>query len=268
VKHSGQLFQYFAATPAKFGILTNGITYHFYTDLNEPNKMDTDPFLVFDLLDINENIVPELKRFAKKTLDIRGAFNAAAELKNMSKIKELLDALRHEPPDSFVKYVMSEIYDGMRTQKAIDEFRPIIKRGFNQYINDAIGETLKNAMRGQSESNRASVELSPDEEVDKQTEADDSPMSIEEMEAFSIVKSLLRDMIDVDRLTWQHTNEYMVILFDNNIRKRICRFWFNKAQKYITTPDENKKPVKHDISSLNDIYKYAEYIREVCGRYL
>jgi len=88
------------------------------------------------------------------------------------------------------------------------------------------------------------------------------------MEAFSIIKSILRDLIDVDRLTWQHTKEYMVILFDNNSRKRICRFWFNKAQKYITTPDEDKKPVRHDISSLNDIYKYADSIREVCGRYL
>jgi len=267
-KHSGQLFQYFAATPAKFGILTNGISYRFFTDLNEPNKMDAEPFLVFDLLDINENIVPELRRFARKTLDISGAFSAASELKYMNKIKELLNTLRTNPSDSFVKHVMSELDAGRATSKAIDEFRPILKRGFVQYINDSINERLKTAMREQSEDSRADVILGPDDEIDKQGDIDASPMSIEEMEAFAIVKSILRDMIDVDRLTWQHTKEYMVILFDGNNRKRICRFWFNREQKFITTPDENKKPVRRDISGLNDIYKYAEFIREVCARYI
>jgi len=266
--HTCQLFRYFSTTSAKFGILTNGICYRFYTDLNEPNKMDLEPFLELDILDINEAVLPELKRFAKNTLDIEGAFNAASDLKYMGKINDLLESLRDEPHESFVKYVMSEIYDGLRTQKAIEEFRPIIKRGFNQFINDAISETLKNAMRGQSETSRASAELVPDEEIEEQESADEMPMSLEELEAFSIVKSILRDIVDVDRLTWQHTKNYMVVLFDNNSRKRICRFWFNTRQKYITTPDENMKPVRFDIDGLNDIYKRAEHIREVCSRYI
>ena len=266
--HTSQLFRYFGTTPAKFGILTNGIEYKFFTDLNEPNKMDLDPFLVFNLLDMNEGVIPELKRFAKKTLDISGAFSAASELKYMGKIKSLLNALRTDPSDNFVKYLMSEIYTGRATTKAIDEFRPIIKRGFVQYINDAISDTLKTAMKGQSETSRSDVELVPDEEVDNQGDIDRSPMTVEEMEAFAIVKAILRDIIDVNRLTWQHTKDYLVILFDGNSRKRICRFWFNKEQKFITTPDENKKPVRHDISTLNDIYKYADFVRAVCNRYL
>ena len=42
--HKSQLFRYFVSTPAKFAILTNGIEYRFYSDLDEPNKMDKDPF--------------------------------------------------------------------------------------------------------------------------------------------------------------------------------------------------------------------------------
>lgn len=38
-KHGSQLFRYFGTTSAKFGILTNGIIYKFYTDLDESNKM-------------------------------------------------------------------------------------------------------------------------------------------------------------------------------------------------------------------------------------
>jgi hypothetical protein len=265
--HTSQLFRYFGTTTAKFGILTNGLNYRFFTDLNEPNKMDLEPFLVINILEIDELVIPELKRFARKTLDINGAFNAAAELKYMGKIKILLNLFKTEPPESFVKYMMSEIYDGLRTQKAIEEFRPIIKRGFNQFINDAISETLKNAIKGQSDISNTKEDAPFVEDADQQ-ENDEILISLEEIEAFAIVKSILREMIDVERLTYQHTERYMVILFDNNSRKRICRFWFNKGQKYITTPDENKKPVRHDIANLNDIYKYSDYIREVCARYI
>jgi len=266
--HTAQLFRYFGTTSAKFGILTNGIHYKFFTDLLEPNKMDLEPFLEFDVLEVHENAIAELKRFAKKTLDIDGAFNAASELKYMGKIKELLNTLNTDPSDNLVRFMMSEVYDGRATQKAIDEFKPIIKRGFKQYINDTINDTLKTAMRGQNEANRSEVALVADEEIGQQDKIDSAPMSFEEMEAFAIVKSILRDMIDIDRLTWQHTKEYMVILFDNNSWKRICRFWFNRSQKYITTPDENKNSVRHNISSLNDIYKCSDHIREVCSRYL
>ncbi|MCL2550255.1 MAG: type I restriction enzyme HsdR N-terminal domain-containing protein [Methanimicrococcus sp.] len=268
-KHAGQLFQYFAATTAKFGILTNGIIYQFYTDINETNKMDKDPFLVFDILDFDENIVPELKRFAKKTLDIDAAFNAAAELKYMGKIKELLSSVRTEPQDSFVKYVMAEIYDGKATTKAIEKFRPIIRRGFNQYINDAISGMLQNAIKVQSNPNIAPMEAVQDEvPISEQQAEEERITTLEEFEAFAIVKSIAREICDVNRLTYQHTRDYTVVLFDNHTWKRICRFWFNRKQKYITIPDENKNPVRYDISNLNDIYEHADKIKEVCKRYL
>ncbi|WP_034378823.1 type I restriction endonuclease, partial [Dehalobacter sp. UNSWDHB] len=49
-KHGSQLFRYFGTTKAKFGILTNGIIYQFFTDLEEPNKMDEKPFMELNLL--------------------------------------------------------------------------------------------------------------------------------------------------------------------------------------------------------------------------
>lgn len=43
-KHINQLYRYFSVTNAKFGVLTNGLIYKFYSDLEEPNKMDDNPF--------------------------------------------------------------------------------------------------------------------------------------------------------------------------------------------------------------------------------
>ena len=55
-KHGSQLFRYFGTTTAKIGILTNGIIYKFYTDLEETNKMDIAPFLEI-VLSISYQIV-------------------------------------------------------------------------------------------------------------------------------------------------------------------------------------------------------------------
>ena len=80
-KHDSQLFRYFGTSKAKFAILTNGITYRFYTDLEETNKMDEKPFLEINMLDIKEAQVAELKKFKKSAFSIDEIFNTASQLK-------------------------------------------------------------------------------------------------------------------------------------------------------------------------------------------
>ena len=70
-KHSSQLFRYFGTSPAKFGILTNGIIYRFYTDLEESNKMDLVPFLEIDMANLKDSSINELKKFCKDNFDKR-----------------------------------------------------------------------------------------------------------------------------------------------------------------------------------------------------
>src|SRR5690554_3325532 len=64
--HEGQLYRYFSVTPAKFAILTNGIVYKFFSDIQEPNKMDDIPFLEFSLLDLKDAVIAEVKKFKKE----------------------------------------------------------------------------------------------------------------------------------------------------------------------------------------------------------
>lgn len=67
-KHSSQLFRYFGVSPAKFGILTNGIIYRFFTDLEESNKMDLVPFLEINMLNLKDSSINELKNLPRRTL--------------------------------------------------------------------------------------------------------------------------------------------------------------------------------------------------------
>src|SRR5690606_39021595 len=81
LEHASQLFRYFAVTNARIAILTNGEVYHFYTDLDAPNKMDAKPFLVLDLADIDATLIPELQKLSKEVFDLDSIISAAGELK-------------------------------------------------------------------------------------------------------------------------------------------------------------------------------------------
>ena len=84
-----QLYRYFSAkTDAKFGILTNGIIYKFYSDLENQNVMDTKPFLELNMLNIKEPVVEEVKKFSKSTFDLNSILDTARELKYMREIRK------------------------------------------------------------------------------------------------------------------------------------------------------------------------------------
>lgn len=60
--HLNQLKQYFYnKKEARFGILTNGIIYRFYSDLDDTNRMDDSYFLELNMLDLKDSNVAELK---------------------------------------------------------------------------------------------------------------------------------------------------------------------------------------------------------------
>lgn len=91
--------------------------------------------------------------------------------------------------------------------------------------------------------------------------------TLEEIEAYHIVKSILREIIDPSRVTMRDKVSYCGILLDDNNRKPICRFHFNTANKYIGLFDQNKNEQKHPIESLDDIYKHADELKKVPSFY-
>jgi len=155
-KHGSQLFRYFGTTSAKFGILTNGIIYRFYTDLEEQNKMDDRPFLELNLLDIKDSLVPELKKFQKSAFDLDTILTTASELKYNSQIKQFLTRQLDTPTDEFVVYILNNVYDGRKTQKVIEDFRGIVKKSLIQFINEQVNDRLKSAL-GSDESVEAAT---------------------------------------------------------------------------------------------------------------
>ena len=263
--HDSQLFRYFGTTPAKFAILTNGIIYRFFTDLDEQNKMDGRPFLEINILDIKESYISELKKFHKTTFDIETIFNTASELKYAGEIIKLMSQHMKSPTDSFVKYVLGEIYAGVKTQNVIEKFRDIVKRSLNQFVTELMNDKITSALKTNIE------EISPT--APTQTEPPTAPATPriftteEELESYFIIKHILFDVIPREKITYKDTESYFGILYDNNSWKWICRFRFEGSRKTMFLPDEKKNPIKYVVEKLDDIYKYKQEIASVAKRY-
>ncbi len=262
-KHSSQLFRYFGTSPAKFGILTNGIIYKFYTDLDEANKMDLTPFLEINLLDIRENLINELKKFCKDAFDKDNIFSTASELKYSNLIKNYLKSLMDDPTDDYVRFILNEIYDGQKNQKVIDKFKPIVKKANIGFINDIVNQKISSALSSEDTQDEvaATIELQAQPESKIVTTTD-------ELEAYYIIKGILAGTMDVKDIIYRDTESYFGILYQDNNRKPICRINFDTKRMQILIPDENKNFTRHYIESLNDIYIYREEILKIANYYI
>ncbi len=141
-----QLAGYFAATDARFAILTNGVMYRFYSDLDKSNKMDLKPFLEINMLELDIELCLELRRFTKVSFDVSDNVEAAVELKYTKEIKRLLSEQLTEPSDEFVKFFVSQIYSGRKVKSVEKRFEEYTRLAFNQFVNEHVYERFKSAM--------------------------------------------------------------------------------------------------------------------------
>lgn len=145
-EHSSQLYRYFSVTEARFAILTNGIEYLFYSDIDEPNRMDSKPFFEFNILHFEDHQINELKKFTKTAFSLNDILTTASTLKYTSAIKKILEEELKNPTEQFVRFFASQIYDGRLTQQVIEQFTQIVKNARNQFINERLNERLKSAL--------------------------------------------------------------------------------------------------------------------------
>lgn len=260
-KHSSQLFRYFGTTPAKFGILTNGISYRFYTDLEESNKMDLVPFLEIDMLNLKDSAISELKKFCKDNFDKEKIFSTAEELKYSSLIKGVLAKEFESPSEDFVRFILATIYDGQKNQRVIDKFTPLVKRAFSSFVNEIVNNKISSALT------RDTAEVAGEPET-VDVPASKIVTTEDEIEAFFIIRGILAGIIPVEDIAHRDTESYFGILYKDNNRKPICRLNLDTKNKQLLIPDENKKFERIYIDSLNDIYKYKDRLIEVTKRYL
>lgn len=184
--HDNQLLRYFNVSKAKFGILTNGIIYRFYTDLEKPNVMDEKPFLEINLIEPKDHLIEELRKFHKSYFDVTNIMATASEMKYTSELKQLIIREFANPAPDLVKYFARQVYEGMITPKVLDQFTYLTKRSIQQVINDSITDRLKAAI-SKTDIQEASTTQGPGQTTTEE------PLIItteDELQGFYIIRSI------------------------------------------------------------------------------
>lgn len=273
-KHDSQLFRYFSTTTAKFGILTNGIEYKFFTDLEEPNKMDSLPFFSFNILELRDNQIQEIAKFRKETFDLEHISSTASDLKYLNALKEYLSAQFDTPEEDFVKFFVQKIYDGLKTKNTLEKFTPIISKGLKQIITEKVNDKLNAALTSTGDT-KVRVKLpDPQDEVheiqDSQIEVQEVITTPEELETYSVVKIILKDVISPNRLYYRDNKSYFNIIVDNNIRKWILRVYFEKNRNFIVLNDAptDKERTQIEFNEPMDILNFSEKLIPLVSEYI
>ncbi|MBR3647105.1 MAG: type I restriction enzyme HsdR N-terminal domain-containing protein [Paludibacteraceae bacterium] len=264
--HKMQLARYYAASGAKFGLLTNGIEYRFYTDLAKSNLMDEVPFLEFDIEKLKDTQLKALEKFTKQNFDVDSIMSSANELKLMIEIKKIIKENIVNPGTDYVKSLAKQVYSGKITEGVLAQFTEIVKKASASYINDCISERL-NLVVQTNEAEQKKVEDTPVEVPGAKKEAS-IDTTRNEMEAYYIVKSILRGVIKGSRVTMRDAMSYCSVFIDDNNRKPVCRFHFNNEGNMRIEPvGADGKGEKYHLESLDDIYQYADMLIEAAKRY-
>jgi hypothetical protein len=278
VKKVSQLLRYFNSTPAAIGVLTNGIVYKFFSDLDRENIMDTAPFLVIDVTKPDAKEFDELNRFAKDSFDPEDIKYSASVMKYIRGMKAYLRASYGQPDTEFIRLLAGQVLpSGTRfTQQRLDQFTELVKSAFHGFVADQINNMLRRAQE---------INVEP---IEDESDADDGSefveisarpptrrknieTTVEEIEAYELVKVIVGSVVDPSRVAIRDRQTYCGVLFDDNNRKPICRLYFNdtsRKQIVIFAYNENdREETWHPLESIDEISNYASHLRATAFYY-
>ena len=263
--HYGQLFRYFSVTEARVGVLTNGLEYWFFSDVDEKNKLDSRPFYRFSLSEYNDADLKQLEQFTSRSFDPEHFDETASLLKYTTLLKKEIRHELNQPSDDLIKLFASKVYSGRLTANAREMFAPLVFNAFNEIIREIVNSRLTHAL-SQVNSEESQNSANDTESVDAEDASKDGIITTDqEREAFFIVKSIARRFVDPDRISMRDQKSYCNVLLDNTNRKPVVRFLFdNNPQRIQFGKDPNQRV---EISGVDDIFRHEEAIKLVLAEY-
>lgn len=264
--HNSQLHRYYHVSKARFGVLTNGIIYNFYADLEKPNIMDEKPFLTINMEDLKDSSIKILENFTKNEYNLESILDSAEAFKYIKAIRKEFENEIENPSDEMVKLLVNRFFGKTLTANRMLSFKEYTKKALSISINESISDRLQSALNINNK-----IENQPGVKVNPIDENNDTPKVItteEEMEAFQIVKAILREKTSAERIAHRDTQSYFGVLLDDNNRKPICRFHFNSANKYLELFHQGKDAGERiPLNNLEEIYQYREQLHQTLSNY-
>lgn len=256
--HASQLYRYFSVTDARIAVLTNGVVFQFYSDIDQPNKMDDRPFYTFSMDGLKRTDAAILERFTKTGFDIGRIVEEAGNLKLQSLLREELKKEFAQPSEEFVRMMASKVYSGKLTTAVREKFQSHLIAALSTYVRELVSERLTSALNVAdpapvSATNGTTV-AAGEEDQDRVVTSDD------ELAGWRIVQAIASRHVDPKRIVTRDSKSYCAILLDDNNRKSVARLHFNSPTTRYLGTFVGKDEVRHPILELTDIFKHTQAI--------
>ena len=150
-QYGNQLFRYYGTSKAKFAVLTDGIRYRFFADLDADNVMDKTPFLEVDITNLKDSHIEELKKFHKSYFHPGNIRSTAVDLRYINDFRNLILEDINNPGEAVVTFYGKVVYAGQMTAKMKEYFTPILKKAYSSVINEIVSDRFKTAVQKQDE---------------------------------------------------------------------------------------------------------------------
>ena len=259
-----QLLRYFGTVKtARYGIFTDGVKYFFYSDLEADNVMDSRPFLTLDLQEeIQAKTAQAIEKFSKEAFDPDEIRGRARQMMYTSQIKRELHHQLEQPSDDFVRLLMNNVFEGLKTRERVTEFQSFVKAAAEDVIEEKLNERWNAVRRRDDEVTVAASE--PETANDK--DADKIVTTEDEIAAFQSVRVILYDIVDPSRVMMRDRKTVCLILLDDNQRKTVCRLYFSENRLRVAIPDATGSDQVETLERVEDIVQHTEAIRAAARR--
>jgi hypothetical protein len=250
VENASQLFRYFSVEDAKIAVLTNGVVYQFYSDIEAPNRMDNRPFFTCRLDDLKKSDFETLARFSKDGFDIDEIKSVAGTLKLHTMVRRQLEEEFSSPSAEFVRLIGGKVHDGRLTAQVADKLQAAIKSGVAAVIRERVNQRLTAALKDPTGWDAEEM-IEPEKEIET---TDD------EWQGYHIVCAIVAAKVNPERVVIRDAQSYCAILLDDNNRRTIARLHFNSDTTRYLGLFHGKEEARVPVEGPRDIYKHADAI--------
>lgn len=235
-KEGAQLNGYFSHTEGtKIGILTNGIEWRFYTEYLEKNKLHSNPFLVIDFTEIDDEKIEKFAQFHKNT---QGNF---------------LSQIIEEAQDTF----FLEGFNDALSEELLNPSDELIKAIFARMPGKRMNDTIKEKLRGLINSN--SLQQVLPKLMEEESKSGNFVITTGmELKIYHSIKTIILNSIkkvDSSRISYRDQKNSFNILADDNQRKIIAKITSNKDKYFIEIGGSGTKIPADDIDNIVSMSK-------------
>ena len=218
----GELKGYYNAVPTvKLGILTDGLMYQLFSDTEEENLMDNEPFAVVDLAQVAQEQIADDSFDALVKLR-RGVFDPAdigADARRKIYISEYVGVLEQafkDPDETFVRVLMDMAHiEGRRMPRLLEEHTLYIREAMNVFFDKKLLERVGFA-------DRDDIVKVPDADSQRSAAIQETAPEQREAEEPSIVTT------DVEREVYHYVKQRLPFLIarDDSLFRKLENVYF------------------------------------------